>query len=79
MVELKAKMNKAGILYIPKTVREAFGLHMKIIPNAKAALFFPADTSYEDVLGSLQIIEADLEHRISMEARASAQVKEEAA
>jgi bifunctional DNA-binding transcriptional regulator/antitoxin component of YhaV-PrlF toxin-antitoxin module len=67
MVLLKTKITTTGVLYIPKEIREAFTRELKIIPNARAALFFPADAAYEDVLKSLQIIEADLRHRIELE------------
>jgi hypothetical protein len=69
MVELRTKITASGVLYIPKTVREAFSRNLKIIPNARAALFFPADASYSDVLKSLEIIAADLRHRIEMQRR----------
>jgi len=54
MVELKTKITKTGVLYIPKEIREAF---------------FPADADYQDVLKSLEIIAADLRHRIEMQER----------
>jgi hypothetical protein len=66
MVELKTRITESGVLYIPKTVREAFTRNLKIIPNATAALFFPANATYNDVLKSLEIIAADLRHRIEM-------------
>ena len=66
MVELQTRFHKSGHIYIPKELREAFGREMKIVPNAAAALFFPAATSYEDVLKSLEIIKMDLEHRLNM-------------
>jgi hypothetical protein len=69
MVELETKITASGVLYIPKTIREAFGRNMKIVPNASAALFFPADARYEDVLCSLKIIMADIEHRVKMARR----------
>jgi len=69
MVELKTKITKTGVLYIPKEIREAFTRNLKIIPNAIAALFFPADADYQDVLKSLEIIAADLRHRIEMQER----------
>ena len=69
MVLLKTKITNTGVLYIPKEVREAFPRELKIIPNARAALFFPADALLEDVLTSLQIIEAELKHRIQMQQR----------
>jgi len=67
MVLLRTKITTTGVLYIPKEIREAFTRELKIIPNARAALFFPADAAYEDVLKSLEIIEADLKHRIELE------------
>ena len=67
MVLLRTKITATGVLYIPKEIREAFSRELKIIPNARAALFFPADAAYEDVLRSLEIIEADLRHRIELE------------
>jgi bifunctional DNA-binding transcriptional regulator/antitoxin component of YhaV-PrlF toxin-antitoxin module len=70
LVELITKITKGGVLYIPKEIREAFGRNMKIIPDASAALFFPKDADYEDVLGSLQVITMDVQHRIQMLQRA---------
>jgi hypothetical protein len=72
MVELKTKITTTGVLYIPKEIREAFTRELKIIPNATAALFFPANASYRDVLQSLSIIKADLEFRLQMQQRAKA-------
>ena len=67
MVELKTKITKTGVLYIPKELREAFGREMKIIANASASVFFPADANYKDVLHSLEIIMKDIEHRIRLQ------------
>ena len=66
MVELKTKITTTGVLYIPKELREAFSRDMKIISNATAAVFFPANAHYEDVLRSLSIIKQDIEHRIKL-------------
>lgn len=67
MVELQTKITESGVLYIPKSLREAFSRNMRIIPNATAALFFSAKTDYTDVLASLKIIEADIKHRITLQ------------
>ncbi|MEM2104809.1 MAG: hypothetical protein QW717_08005 [Candidatus Bathyarchaeia archaeon] len=67
MVELKTRITETGVLYIPKELREAFGREMRIISNAAAAVFFPSNTTYENVLKSLQIIERDIEHRIQLQ------------
>ena len=69
MVELTTKITESGVLYIPKTIRQAFSREMKIIPNSFAALFFPADSNLDDVLASLKIIQADIEHKIVVNQR----------
>lgn len=66
MVELKTKITTTGVLYIPKEIRDVFARELKIIPNATAAVFFPANVSYENVLKSMEIIAADIKHRIEM-------------
>ena len=63
MVELRSKLSEAGVLYIPKGIRDCFGRDVRIVSNATAALFFPQETDYEDVLKSLDIIRQDIEHR----------------
>jgi len=69
VVELKTKITTTGVLYIPKEIREAFSRELKIIANATAALFFPANANYEDVLKSLEIIKAELNLRLEMQRR----------
>lgn len=69
MVEFIATMTASGVCYIPKELREAFGRRMRIIPNASAALLFPDKADYEDVLASLKIIQADVEHRLRIQER----------
>ncbi len=64
MVEIESNLNDAGILYIPKEIRSAFGgPKVKIVLDAIAALFFPSTSDYEDVIESLDVIRKDLEHR----------------
>lgn len=60
-------MSGTGIFYVPKEIREAFGRNMRLIPNASAAVLFSEDTGYEDVLASLEIIAADIEHRLNLQ------------
>lgn len=76
MVELETKITQSGVLYVPKEIRQCFGRSMKIIPNATAALFFPSDTRYEDVLASLDIIRQDIEHRLKMQRRIPMELQE---
>ena len=69
MVELKTKMTYSGMVYIPKEIRDSFGLALRIIPNARAAVVFPEDADYQDVLDSLDIIVSDIKHRIKLAER----------
>jgi bifunctional DNA-binding transcriptional regulator/antitoxin component of YhaV-PrlF toxin-antitoxin module len=66
MVELKTKVSKGGVLYVPNEIREAFGREMKVIVNCVAALFFPANADYKDVLESLRLIELEIHHRMKL-------------
>lgn len=68
-MELDTRLSKVGNLYVPKKVRNAFGKDIKIIPNASAAVLFSKQTRYEDVLASLEIISADIRHRITLRTR----------
>ena len=77
MVELKTKITESGVLYIPKEIRDAFGRHMKIITDAIAVVMFPEDTEYEDVLVSLGIMKADIEHGISLRDRSGSVASDE--
>jgi bifunctional DNA-binding transcriptional regulator/antitoxin component of YhaV-PrlF toxin-antitoxin module len=66
MVELKTKMTRSGMVYIPKEVRDSFGAALRIIPDARAAVVFPEGARYQDVLDSLEIIASDIRHRIRL-------------
>lgn len=66
MVEFKTRITTTGVLYIPKELREAFSRNLKIVSDAKAALFFPADATYKDVLKSMRIIRQDIIHRMEL-------------
>lgn len=61
-------MTKSGVLYVPKEIREAFGRNLVIVPNSCAVVMFRRGLKYEHVLSSLEIISADIKHRIAMEA-----------
>jgi len=60
------KTGTQGHIYLPKQVREALGPNLALFPNAAAAVLAPVGMSYEDILKSLEIIKADLEHKLSM-------------
>lgn len=66
MVEFKGTITNAGVFYVPAELRREFGREIKIIPNASAAIFFSRNTHLEHVLKSMEIIAADLKHRIAL-------------
>jgi len=64
MVKFKTTVDKNGRIYIAKPLRQSGLVNtIEIVPNAKAAVIYRADTSIEDILASLRIIMADLRHR----------------
>jgi len=67
MVEFNQKVDGRNRIYIPKLMRESgFDKTIKIIPNATAAIMFGEDTNLKDVLKSIDIIKADLQHRANL-------------
>lgn len=67
MVEFKIKINQEQRLaYIPKEIYEVLGSDPKAVANRTAVLFFSDKTELEDVIKSLQIIEADLKHALQL-------------
>jgi len=66
MVKFKTKMDQVGKIYIAKPLRES-GLTgvIEIAPNTDAAVIYKAGVPLKDVLASIKIIAADLEHQLS--------------
>jgi len=64
MVKFKTTVDKNGRIYIAKPLRQSGLVNtIEILPNAKAAVIYKADTPIEDILASLKVIMADLRHR----------------
>jgi hypothetical protein len=55
--------DKVGIAYIPKKLREQFGLQPIILPNYNAAVLYSSDANPEDVIRSLEVLIKHLELR----------------
>lgn len=55
------------MLQVPEEVREILGHDMKIVVGTAAIVAFSAGTSYADVLRSLELIQDDLQLRLSKE------------
>jgi hypothetical protein len=63
MVEFNIKVHKQQrIAYFPKAITEGLGFEFKAVANRVALLLFPKNAKLEDVIKSLRLIEADLEH-----------------
>jgi hypothetical protein len=58
---------ESDVLHVPEEVREILGHDMKIVVGTTAIVAFSAATSYEDVLRSLELIQDDLQLRLSKE------------
>jgi hypothetical protein len=69
VVKYEIKSNPTGQYYLPKEVREELGPRLSMICNAKAAIVFCPDEPIEVILGSLNIIELDLKHRMQIQQR----------
>jgi len=68
MVEFDIKEHN-GKIYLPKELRQVIGSSEgKAIANFKGVLLFDKETSYEDVLESLEIIKKNIKHRAEKEA-----------
>jgi ParB-like chromosome segregation protein Spo0J len=67
--ELKTIIAKieSDVLHVPEEVREMLGHDTKIIIGTAAVIAFSAGTSYADVLRSLELIQDDLQLRLSKE------------
>lgn len=65
-VEFRLKIGKQGHVYLPKRLRETLGDQMKMLPNMKAAVIYPADADPADVVKSLRVIISDLELRVKV-------------
>jgi bifunctional DNA-binding transcriptional regulator/antitoxin component of YhaV-PrlF toxin-antitoxin module len=68
MVRFKSKVDRNGRIYLPKPIREA-GLTniLEIQPNTSTIVVYSAETSLKDVLMSIRIIAADVEHQLSQQ------------
>jgi hypothetical protein len=67
--ELKTIIAKieSDVLHVPEEVREILGHDTKIIVGTAAVIAFSAGTSYADILRSLELIQDDIQLRLSKE------------
>ena len=67
MVKIKLKTNRVGQIYLPKYIRDEWGSEFEFIPNLTSGILYPSGTSAKDVLRSLRVVMADLEHLAELE------------
>jgi len=67
MVKFKLRANRYGQLYLPKVLQHELGRQIEAIADARAALIFVQGLSAAEVLESLKVINAELEHRSQVE------------
>lgn len=68
MVEFDVRVHpEQHSAYFPKEVVKALGIKLKMLPNSRAAIIYSEGTKLKDVLASVEIITADLKHRIDMD------------
>jgi hypothetical protein len=67
--ELKTIIAKieSDVLHVPEEVREILGHDTKLIVGTAAVIAFSAGTSYADILRSLELIQDDIQLRLSKE------------
>jgi hypothetical protein len=67
--ELKTIIAKieSDVLHVPEEAREILGHDTKIIVGTAAVIAFSAGTSYADILRSLELIQDDIQLRLSKE------------
>ncbi len=78
-MELQGTISDAGVVYLPRELRESLGKHVRLLPDSLAAIIYGADTPLEEVRESVNILLQDIELRIksSKNAAASAQKRKQ--
>ena len=60
-MRFRTKVQRQGHVYLPKSIREALGNELKIIPGEYVAVFCPANAEKSKILASLQLIIQEIE------------------
>ena len=67
-MEIETSINDQGQVYIPSKIKKAIGLipnkKIILIGNARSIFLIPLDMTPEEALGSLEVIEKHLKHRV---------------
>ena len=63
MVEFRIRINpEQRLAYIPKEIVNAIGCNLKATPNRTAVLLYPENSTFENIIKSLDIIKQDIQH-----------------
>ncbi len=78
-MELRSTISDAGVLYIPSEIRHSFATkHVRLLPDALAAILYPDNASLEDVRESVNILLQDIDLRIRRSKKGSSRQSIEA-
>ena len=66
-MKIKLKANSQGQFYFPKPIRDAWGHELELLPDLTGGVVYPSGTPAREVLRSLKVVTADLEHRAELE------------
>lgn len=67
MVEFKIRINpEQRLAYIPKEIYEVLGSELRAVADGTAVILYPENVAIEDVLESLEIIQANLKHALKL-------------
>jgi hypothetical protein len=79
LVEFDLKLHpKQHSTYFPKELVKTLGLKLKAVPNSKIAIIYSDGTRLQDVLISIDILRADLKHRLDTESQTQQKQENEA-
>jgi len=72
LVEFELKLHpKQRLVYLPKELANLLGRNIRASANCVAVLMYPENIELKDILKSIEIIQLDLKHKISLEGRTS--------
>jgi len=63
-MEKRWKIHKGQLMYIPKEIEGMITSVPKVIPNRKGIYMFNPDSTYEEILHSLETIKLDIQGAI---------------
>jgi len=64
-MKIKLRSTKDGLFYLPKELREQWGIELELIPDAMGGVIYPKDADLEKVIECLEeVVLKDLKLRV---------------